>query len=294
MLIANAFWEKFKVKCHERDFVNSVLFSHYQAILGPLVKDYTGNYFLTKGKDGYFYDETYYPQLAEEDREYSFVPKIPMSFEISEEWKDVAFNGFHIIRNVGVPEELKSEALNETFAPYGLNPRLNMNKSALHPFYMTDMDYDEPEKHKEPKYLTEICKKCLSKIPDGKYKNSYEFHTSDMVKYIYSEDPSNDGPYSYHYDFFPRLPYMFFYYASKHKDIVGREIQICRRRSFMDEKLYSKVTIDEIQDINEVPIEDDMVIVMNTLNPLFLHKVNKLRAENEVILTTNYLWGKQC
>ena len=143
-----------------------------------------------------------------------------MNFNIDPVWEQVASKGYYVIKNVGVSEKLKSQALNETFAPYGLNPMLNMNKSALHPFYMTDMDYDVPENHKEPDYLTEICKKCLSEIPDSKYKNSWDFHTSDMVKYIYAEDPTNNGPYSYHYDFFPRLPYMFFFYASKYKDIL--------------------------------------------------------------------------
>lgn len=183
-------------------------------------------------------------------------------------WDQVNKKGYAVIRPTIAPE-LRAQALNETFIPYWSNSKLSFHPTILHPYFATATNYEEPEKHKTPKYINEIASSILSQIDAPNYK----LHTTDMLKYIPGKtDPI--GPYKFHYDHFPRLDFMFFVYFSKKSPIIGRELLVGTETNY-----------DTIQ------IEDGMCIVMKANDPEILHKVLPLREDNEVILLTNYVWS---
>ncbi|WP_127714875.1 hypothetical protein [Halobacteriovorax sp. HLS] len=296
-------------------FKETGLYEFYGNIFGPLV--YTENsshLFIGVDSNGYFYDETYYP-VDGIDRVGVVIPKMFLEMELkpvtpSIEWKSVAEKGYCVLNNIQVDDTLSLQALNEAFIPHGINKELNMSKSIYHAYFATLADYDRPELHRGPDYMKEITRQCVSQIPQGNFHiNAHQLQTSDIVKYIYDKDDleSTHGPYSFHMDYFSRLHYMFFIYFAKEKPIEGRELLVGKREDFLDfskEALdmspaeqpsipnpFESVSDDRVSSIDKIQIADSMVILMNTLNPMFVHKVEKLRKKNEIVLLTNYLWS---
>ena len=159
--------------------------------------------------------------------------------------------------------------------------------------------------------MKKISLRGLDYIPQGQpIINSHVITTSDAVKYVF--DPSDidsiKGPYSFHMDYFNRLLYMYFIYFSQKTPIIGRELLVGKRddfTNFMVEGMelsspeqpkiptpYEKVSDDKVSGYHTIELEDNMLVLMNTFNPMFVHKVCKLRAKNEVVLITNYAWSK--
>lgn len=182
-------------------------------------------------------------------------------------WEQVNKKGYFVLRTQ-IDPALREQALNETFLPYGFNPELSFHSTILHPYFATKINYETPELHKSPKYLSDVAASILSQIETHKNR----LHTTDMLKYVPGKvDPV--GPYKFHYDRFQRLDYMFFVYFSKKSPIIGRELLV-----------GTEINYDTIQ------IEDGMCIVMKANDPEILHKVLPLREDNEVVLLTNYVW----
>lgn len=307
-------------KGHFGDFQQFSLTSlceFYENIFGTLVytEEQTHN-FIGTDEDGYVYDEIYYP-YENMHKKGTIIPKIflesdmPIS-EPSLEWKNVAEKGFCVLDNIEMPVSLTSQAVEEAFVPHGLNPELNMSKSIYHAYFGTQANYEIPERHKQPDYMKEMTEFFLGQIPASQsIMQRYVLHTADIVKYIYDPKDSDSakGPYSFHMDYFKRLLFMFFSYHSKTKPIVGRELLIGKRKEFAqfnmnsdelskmsDKNEYNpfrKLLDSEVSEISEVKIDNQMLILMNTLNPIYVHKVKKLRGENEVVLLTHYLWSKE-
>lgn len=305
-------------KCDIKDyneFKSSQLYEHYGNIFGHMIytEDTTID-FIAVGEDG-IYDEMYYPQDVP-NKKGVIIPKVfyesnlkPCQPNII--WKDVAEKGYGIIKNAKLPDNLRNEILEEAYIPHGFNSEANMSRSIMHPYFFTLMDYDKPEKHKSPDYMKKITKKALEFIPSGQpIINSHVLNTSDAVKYIFDPKDHNSikGPYSFHMDYFNRCLYMFFIYFSKRDPIVGRELQVGKRAdytNFLVEGMelapgeqpkipspYEKVSDELVPNPDTIKIENDMIILMNTFNPMYVHKVLKLREPNEVILVTNYCWSK--
>ena len=102
---------------------------------------------------------------------------------------------------------------------------------------------------------------------------------------------------------------MFFSYFSKIQPIKGRELLVGQREDFLDfsqsildlsipqkQKSYNpfeSISEKKVTNFDSITINHNTVILMNTLNPMFVHKVNKLLADNEVVLLTHYLWSSQ-
>lgn len=299
-----------------QNFKNSGLYEFYGNIFGPLVytEEKTHN-FISLDRKGNIYDDIYYP-YGNQDQVGTIIPKMFLETEIPVGpidpcWKNVADKGFHIIENVQVDPLLITQAVNEAFIPHGLNKDLNMSKSIYHAYFATLMDYDSPELHRSPEYMRAITKACLPFIPSAPpIMQKYILHTADIVKYIHdpSDEESIQGPYSFHMDYFGRLLFMFFLYYSKYQPIVGRELLVGKRCDFEDfsqEALdrspgvqpvlpspFEKVSDEKVTDISTIQIQHGTMILMNTLNPMIVHKVLKLRSKNEVVLMTNYLWTK--
>ena len=55
---------------------------------------------------------------------------------------------------------------------------------------------------------------------------------------------------------------------------------------------FRKVEDNETTSFDKIDISNNTIILMNTLNPMFVHRVNKLEHQNEVVLMTHYLWSK--
>ena len=101
---------------------------------------------------------------------------------------------------------------------------------------------------------------------------------------------------------------MFFVYFAKNTPVDGRELLVGQRKDFENfdaEALdrspsvqpdlvspFESLPDKDIINFDKINIQDGTVILMNTLNPMFVHKVEKLRSDNEVILITNYQWCK--
>lgn len=297
-----------------KEFRESQLFEHYANIFGELIyTEDTSIDFIGLGTDHKIYDEMYYPQditkkgviIPRIFYEANLTPCIPDLI-----WKDVAEKGYHVIKNIDVGS-LKNDVLEEAYIPHGFNSESNMSKSIMHPYFFTLMDYDRPENHRSPEYMKKLTSRGMQYIPQGQpIVNSFALTTSDAVKYVF--DPSDyssiKGPYSFHMDYFNRLLYMFFMYFSQTTPIVGRELLVGKRDDFSDffvegmelsspeqpknPTAYEKVSDDKVQDPHVIKLEDNMLVVVNTFNPMFVHKVLKLREINEVVLITNYAWSK--
>lgn len=298
------------------NFQQTGLYEFYGNMFGPLVytEEKTHN-FIGLDRQGNIFDEIYYP-FDKLEKTGTIIPKMFLESDIKPGpidpcWKNVAEKGFHVIENVNLDNKLVSQAVNEAFIPHGLNEALNMSKSIYHAYFATLMDYDFPELHKSPQYMKDITQACLPFIPQSApIMQKFIFHTADMVKYIYDPTDNNSikGPYSFHMDCFGRLLYMFFLYFSKNQPIVGRELLVGKRFDFEDFSLealdrspamqpvvpspFEKVSDERVTDISTIQIQHGTMVLMNTLNPMFVHKVLKLREPNEVVLMTNYLWTK--
>jgi hypothetical protein len=297
-------------------FSSTGLYEFYGNIFGPLVytEENTHN-FIKVDKDGYMYDEIYYPYESGKKKG-TIIPKMFLEsnapiVEPAAEWKNVAEKGYCVLNDIVIPESLSKQAVEESFIPHGLNPELNMSKSIFHAYFATLADYKDPEMHKYPNYMKSITEACIDQIPrpQGLIQN-YLLHTADIVKYIYdpSDDGSIQGPYSYHMDYFARAFFMLFTYFSLKSPVVGRELLVGQREDFLDfsqEALdlspaqqpaiaspFEKISDDRVSRYDKVKIDHNTVILMNTLNPMFVHRVNKLREKNEVILLTHYIWSQ--
>ena len=137
-----------------------------------------------------------------------------------------------------------------------------------------------------------------------------DLHTADIKKYVY--DPNDldsvKGAYSFHTDYFPRCLFMFFTYISKSLNIKGRELLVGKREDFLDfgvetldlspgsqpliEHPFSRLPDERVTSWDKIPIKNNKVILMNTLNPMFVHRVEKLKSDSEVIFLASYLWCK--
>ena len=298
-----------------KNFSNSGLYEFYGNIFGPSVyTEETSLNFIGVDKNGTIYDEIYYP-FESIEKAGTIIPKMFLEMDLkpikpSPEWKQVAEKGYCLIKGIKPPDLLAKQALEEAFIPHGINPELNMSKSIYHAYFATLADYDQPESHKNPEYMNDITQYYVQRLPHGQsIIQNYLFHTADIVKYIYDKTDldSIHGPYSFHMDYFARCMCMFFVYYAKTSPILGRELLVGQREDFADfsqEALdlspaqqpveaspFEKVSDDRITNFDSIPIDHGTVVLMNTLNPMFVHKVNKLKHQNEVILLTNYLWS---
>ena len=297
-------------------FKSSGIFYFYEKVFGECVfTEDTSYLFIGVGDDGYFYDEIYYPYDGFK-KVGTIIPKKFLAFSTDDKkpdpiWKNVAEKGYAIVEGVVAPLELSSQARNEAFIPYGINTELNMSKTVNHAYFGTQANYEKPELHRSPSYMKELTRFYVDEIPRAPLimRNSY-FQTADIVRYSYDqgEDKCIHGPYRFHMDYFPRLMFMFFTYFSKTTPIEGRELLVGKRKDFDsftkgnierssgDENTeldaFSKLADKDMESYETIPIDDNTFIIMNTLNPIFLHRVQKLKHENEVVLLTHYLWAR--
>lgn len=289
------------------EFKASLCGSFYRHIFGDLI--YTENKthsFIGVDRDGTFYDEIYYPTVFD-NRVGTLIPKVFYESDLpliapDPIWKSVARNGYAELENLKMPEDLKDKALGEAFIPFGFTEGQGCSKSFSQAYFFAQGNYDIPEQHKSPAYLDDVTEHYLNQIPKtSSLFQKYTMHTADLVKYYFDESDLErlDPPNIFHMDYFPRCMFMFFIYFSKTSPIYGRELGVGVRGDFtiedhnktsiFDEKIYDESKIDFV----DLPIADGKVILMNTLNPIFMHRVNKLRAQNEVTLITNYFWCKK-
>ncbi|MBT7610700.1 MAG: hypothetical protein HN576_13150 [Bacteriovoracaceae bacterium] len=297
-------------------FKNSGLFEFYGNQFGPLV--YTDRIdldFIGVDSEGYLFDEIYYPYEGCQ-KVGTIIPKMFLESNLSKEkpdpiWKEVAEKGYAIVEGISLSPDLHKEVLETGFIPHGLNDELNLSRSIYHAYFATLMDYDRPELHKNPEYMDRVTEECLKFVPrPSPIIKDHLFYTADMVKYLYDplDNESIKGPYSFHMDYFSRLLYMFFVYFAKNTPVDGRELLVGQRKDFENfdaEALdrspsvqpdlvspFESLPDKDIINFDKINIQDGTVILMNTLNPMFVHKVEKLRSDNEVILITNYQWCK--
>ena len=298
----------------KEEFQTTGIYKHFSNIFGELIYTEDPNYFFI-GLDryGFFYDEIYYPMFIK-NKIGSFVPKIfldKLQIKPDAIWKQVAEKGYAIIENFNFDSKDKATIVNDTYIPFGFNKDFDFHQTMLHPYYAPMMDYNCPEKHKNPDYLDRITKSVINHLELKPLNlSNYKLHTTDSVKYLYKPDLPDSviGPYSFHFDYFPRLMYMFFIYFSIKPEIVGRELMVGKRHDLLDfspeildfykpaEDLsynpFEKIQDKSLVEYDTIKIKDNMIVIMNTLNPLFVHRVERLREENEVILLTNYVWSE--
>jgi hypothetical protein len=297
-------------------FEQTGLYEHYANVFGPLIYVEDTKYdFIGVDAEGWMYDEFYYPYpgikkigtiIPEHLYFQDISPQIPDPF-----WESVANKGYAVIDSVELDDELIYSAENEGYIPYGFNEALNMSKSIYHPYFATLMDYKNPEQHKTPDYIPKITEQILKQIPSAQpLVDHWALHTADLIKYLYMPDDPNctKGPYSFHMDYFPRALYMFFLYTAKDPKIEGRELLVGQRKDFTNfdrealdmspgvqpvvDNPFQKLPDSDILNYDRIEIGHKKVIVMNTLNPMFVHRVEKLRAENEITFICSYLWCK--
>ena len=265
---------------------------YLESIFGEMVwmPDVPEYYFIGIAPDGTIHNEIYYPML--EKRLGSFIPRSFLKFKRHKPhplWKDVQENGFAAIENYKIGSYYKDEIWKQEYDSA-------IDETMLLPSYLDKIDYENPEKTFNPRYLQELSYLIYD---DLKIAEKGAFCTTDSIKYLYKEgNESTEGPYVFHMDFMERLYGMFFHYHAK-QPIEGRELVIGYRdlESFPfsnpqnDKPLLSKnIPMANIAAYKEIKIKNDMIVVMNSVNPLFVHRVNKLKSDNEVILLTNYIW----
>lgn len=297
-----------------KNFKNSGLHHFYENAFGELIfTEEKTHHFIGVDKDFNFYDEIYYPQ-DNFSKKGTFIPKIFFELGIDLRdpdpiWNQVSKRGFAVLPEVTIPKSFAEQALSESFVPFGMNEDLNMAKTILHPYFASQANYAEPEIHQNPKYMSELTEVILQQIPAPPLViEKYILHTADIVKYIYDEKDSKSkvGPYRFHMDFVPRNLVMFFNYFSKIQPILGRELLIGQKNDFKDfsksslnpmpgtdtPEVFLSLEDNEVSHYEMLKIQNNTVILMNTLNPMFVHRVNKLEHSNEVVLLTHYLWSK--
>lgn len=296
------------------NFKNSGLFHFYTKAFGELIyTEEKTHHFIGVDNDCNFYDEIYYPQDIYQ-KVGTIIPKIFLELELEPRipdpiWEQVSNKGFAVLPEVSIPKSFAEQSLGESFIPFGMNEDLNMAKSILHPYFASQANYAQPEIHQNPEYMSQLTEVILQQIPTlPLLMERYIFHTADIVKYIYDEKDSKSkvGPYRFHMDFVPRNLVMFFNYFSKVQPIIGRELLVGQKKdfeSFSESSLNPKPGTDtpevfrslddnEVDHFETLKIQNNTVILMNTLNPMFVHRVNKLKHPNEVVLLTHYLWSK--
>jgi hypothetical protein len=282
------------------DFKNTKLYKHYVGLFGEII--YTedkSKQFIACDNEGFFYDEMYYP-YKEQETKGIIIPKSLYELDVdgsvaSIEWEEVASKGAKSL-DIKMDPNLRTQAVTETFLPYGYNDKLSKVRTIQHPYFETLIDsYEDPDNIRCPEYLIEIVDCCLRQIPKAQpLMEMYRLKTADIIKYIHNAEDWDDkkGPYSYHIDYFPGLLWMFFTYFPLHSPVEGREVSIGRRSNIeMSADNKGRLGDEPIETIMTIPIKNDQVILMNTLNPIYAHKVEKLKHDNEVVMMTNYLWG---
>lgn len=281
------------------NFKKSWLYEHYLKLFGPMI--YVENSdlnFIAVDSEGYFYDEFYYP--------YASITKIGTVIPISlyketlsnvvpdPIWEDVANKGYAVIDKIELDQSLVDQIQNDGYVPFGLNPSLDMSASINQSYYAMQANYDDPESHWNPQHVDNITKEVIKSLPKANsILDNWVMHTADVVKYLHipSDVNSSSGPYTFHADFFPRALCMIFLYLAKDSNIVGRELLVGKRDDFdSGESMYTKLP-DERVKYDRIEIGHQRLILLNTINPMFMHKVEKLRAPNEITFVCSYLWS---
>lgn len=298
-------------------FRNSGLYEHHANLFGHLTytEDLSINY-IGVDKDGYLYDETYYPYEGIE-KVGTIVPihlyeqnNYEKINNVDPIWKEVAEKGFAIIDSIPLPDELQKSCMEEGFIPHGYNSELELPKTIYHS-YFDPLKELEPEKVITKKYLQDSTDYLISRLPSPQpFIKNWVMTTANLKKYIYDEKEidCNKGAYSFHMDYFPRCLFMFFTYLSNSPDIKGRELLVGQRDDFLDfsaeavdlspdaepsiENPFGRLTDDRILNYEKIPIAPNKIIIMNTLNPMFVHKVLKLKSKDDVLFLSNYIWCK--
>lgn len=265
------------------NFKESWAGKYFEALYGELVfLPYSKLKFITMDTNGYFFDEIYTQKGMLPNQVGTLIPKqfVSLKKEDSDGWKKLHEDGYYIVEDVDLPKELVDKLEDETYYHHDSLPNSIMFPS-----------YNDKE---EPSYVKEIAYFLNDKL--GLIKSDIDIST-DSIKYIYDPNDKEDkGPYKYHMDFMKDINYMFFYYRSK-KPIEGRELLIGERKlrsldmSSVDIKDICKNN-SKVKDKAKIQVKDKMLIALNTYNPRFMHRVEKLKEDNEVVLLTNYVKKK--
>lgn len=299
-------------------FRKTGLYEHHGNLFGHLIytEDTSVNY-IGVDASGTLYDEMYYP-YENFKKVGTIVPKhlfeqdgIDHSIKPDPIWKDVAEKGYGIIDSIVLPENLQKECLNEGFLPHGHKEELNLPKS-IHSVYFDPLIDLVPERQVTREYLQACTAHFLKYIPTPQPLISrWALHTADIKKYVFDPNDfeSDKGAYSFHMDYFARCLFMFFSYLTKEPEVVGRELLIGKREDFLDfsseavdlspaeqpkiESPFARLPDSRVPSFDRIPIKSHKVILMNTFNPMVVHRVEKLKAPNEVILLANYIWCKE-
>lgn len=281
-------------------FKTTELCKYYESFFGELV--YTEDKdvcFIGVDQDGNFYDEIYYPCNIQ-NKIGTLAPKIFIKNKTKPSliWKDVATKGYAILDCHNFNEINKKLILNDTYFGKKIKPDFDVHETMLLPFYAENIMYDDLTNHFEPPYVTATRHEALDIIKKTNPNlNTYTRDTSDVIKYIYLPEipETSHGPYSFHFDYFEGLNFMFFIYLSKHPRIDGRELLIGKRPDFIDfktESTFKKFKDKNLIEYEKIEIKDGMIILINSLNPIFHHAIERMKSENEIFLLTNYIWNK--
>lgn len=276
-------------------FKQSWTYRYLESIFGEMVAVYDREFkFIGVDKSGHFFNEIYYPKNHQNI--YSLVPVSMIRNQFrpkldSDVWKQVDEQGYSIIANYN-PELEPEQRLWTDDYPTQISDTMKL------PWYVDRINYDEPHKSWMPDHINELSMDLLKgcDIFDGKY-----IRTTDSIKYLYKEaNDEVEGPYSYHMDYMNGLYSMIFTYHSSNPQIDGRDLLIAKRdlssldfqSKEIDKKALSKnITANAITTCDRINISPDKIIIMNSINPVFVHAVDKLKSENEVILLTHYIWS---
>jgi hypothetical protein len=154
-------------------FKTTGIYKHFSNVFGELIYvDDPSAYFIGVDINGYFYDEIYYP-MDISGKIGAIVPKIFMDKCFKKPnliWKDVAEKGYAVINGFDFDQKDKSLVVNDTYMPFGFNKEFDFHETILHPYYATQMDYDNPENHKDPDYLHRITASVLDHLKAEDYK----------------------------------------------------------------------------------------------------------------------------
>lgn len=254
------------------EFKSSWLYSYFTDLYGEII--FLPNIeleFIKVTEDGYYIDEIYTSDTSTAYKVGTYIPKkLIGNKKYSGEfmWMNLKESGFSISRDSTHPE-IKNKILDiEFFKDINLPESiLNADPETLH-YHILDVAKYANKPRLERRHLE-----------------------TDALKYIYLPEDNNKGPYSFHMDYTPNVYYMYFKYCTNVNPVIGRELVIGERDlntiSWNREGILRSGTI--IKEIR-IPICDDMVIFMNTYNPKFVHRVEPLRAKQEVITLTTYVY----
>lgn len=281
-------------------FKKTELCKFYESFFGELkYTEDTEVCFIGVDKNGWFYDEIYYPHKIK-NKVGTLAPEIFIKNKTTPDpiWRDVSTKGYAIIEDCSFNNINKNLIINDTYFKYNYKPEFNIHETMLMPFYAENIQYEELDKHFEPPYITAIREEAVERIKKTNPNLfSHSKQTSDLVKYVFLPDlpESSNGPYSFHYDYFSGLNFMFFIYLAKEPKIEGRELLIGKRPDYTDFKadfVYDKIKDKNLMQYDKIQIKDNMIVIINSLNPIFYHAIERMKSDNEVFLITNYLWNK--